>query len=330
MPQRIRPALLLIAAGLVLATGGCGGGSPSTLDPHGSSSSRVAGLWWLLFWISLAVFTLVVVLIAVAVARRRGADVVARRGGGAWMVVAGGVALPAVVLTAVWVVGLRTMSALGDTGHQDLTVRVIGHEWWWEVHYPGGVATANEIHVPVGQRVRFELSSADVIHSFWVPQLGPKTDLIPGMTNVTWFQARRAGTFRGQCAEYCGLQHANMAVLVTAEAPAAFDRWLSGQRQAVATPSDAVAARGLDTVVRNSCAACHTLRGTTAAGKVGPDLTHLGSRQTLGAGVLANNPGNLGGWIIDSQSIKPGNHMPPQQLTPEQLQAVIRYFETQR
>jgi cytochrome c oxidase subunit 2 len=121
-----------------------------------------------------------------------------------------------------------------------------------------------------------------------------------------------------------------MAVLVTAEAPAAFDRWLSGQRQAVATPSDAVAARGLDTVVRNSCAACHTLRGTTAAGKVGPDLTHLGSRQTLGAGVLANNPGNLGGWIIDSQSIKPGNHMPPQQLTPEQLQAVIRYFETQR
>ena len=330
VPRRIRP-LLLLAVGVAVQVGGCGRQSPSTLDPHGPSSGRVAGLWWLLFWLALAVFTLVALLILVAVARRRGADVVARRRGGEWVVIAGGVVLPALVLTAVWGISLRDMSALGDTGRDSLTVRVVGHEWWWEVHYPAeGVVTANEIHIPSGQRVRFELSTADVIHSFWVPQLAPKTDLIAGMTNVTWLEARQPGTYRGQCAEYCGLQHANMAVLVIAEPPAAFQRWLTEQRQAVARPSDPVAARGLETIERNSCAACHTLRGTSANGKVGPDLTHFGSRRTLGAGVLPNTRGNVGGWIIDSQTIKPGNHMPAQQLTPDQLQAVLRYFGTQR
>jgi cytochrome c oxidase subunit 2 len=331
LPRRVHPLLVLLAVALAAQLTGCGGRSPSTLDPHGPSSSRVAGLWWLLFWIALAVFVLVSLLIVVALVRRRGSDVVPRRRGGEWMVVAGGVVLPALVLSAVWGVGLRDMSLLGNDRGDDLTVQVIGHEWWWEVRYPAeGVVTANEIHVPAGQRVRFELSTADVIHSFWVPQLGPKTDLIAGQVNVSSLEARQPGIYRGQCAEYCGLQHANMAVLVVAEPRPAFDRWLDGQRQAVARPSDPVAARGLDTLVRSSCAGCHTLKGTTANGKVGPDLTHFGSRRTLGAGVLPNTRGNQGGWTINSQAIKPGNHMPPQQLTAEQLQAVLRYFETQR
>jgi cytochrome c oxidase subunit 2 len=190
--------------------------------------------------------------------------------------------------------------------------------------------------VPIGRRVKLELTSADVAHSFWVPQLTYKTDLIPGRTNVTWFQAQRPGTyqdaFRGQCAEYCGLQHATMAFLVVAEPEATYDAWVATQQRpatAVAPPGSA-AARGLAVLERDSCASCHTLRGTSAAGGVGPDLTHFGSRRTLGAGAAPNTRGYLGGWIIDAQNLKPGNRMPSQPLEPQELQDVLAYFDSQR
>jgi cytochrome c oxidase subunit 2 len=176
--------------------------------------------------------------------------------------------------------------------------------------------------------VRLRLSSVDVVHSFWVPQLAPKTDLIPGQVNETWLTANRPGTYRGQCAEYCGLQHAQMAILVVAEPPDAFDRWVALQRGPAAVPAGTLATRGRQVLERTSCAACHTVRGTSARGTVGPDLTHVASRQQLGAGAAPNTPGHLGGWIANSQTVKPGNLMPPQPLTPEQLQALIAYLES--
>jgi cytochrome c oxidase subunit 2 len=199
------------------------------------------------------------------------------------------------------------------------------------VRYPeGGIVSANEIHVPVGRPVRLNLTSRDVIHSFWVPQLTVKTDLIPGHTNTTWIQATRPGTYRGQCAEYCGLQHAKMAILVVADPPGTFARWLATEQQPAAAAADPLAARGRLALERNSCAACHTVRGTAATGTVGPDLTHFGGRRTIGAGALANTRGNLGGWIVNSQTVKPGNKMPPQPLTSEELQDLLAYLESLR
>ena len=321
---------LLICTGVGLLLAACSGPSPSTLDPHGPGANRVAGLWWLLFWISAVVFAVVCLLVVAALARRRGdRETLVRRGGGELLIVVGGVVLPAIVLTAVYVVGLRDLRALTVPKGTDLTVEVTGHDWWWEVRYPeDGIVSANEIHVPVGRPVRLILTSRDVIHSFWVPQLTVKTDLIPGHTNTTWIQATRPGTYRGQCAEYCGLQHAKMAILVVADPPGTFARWLATEQQPAAAAADPLAARGRLALERNSCAACHTVRGTAASGTVGPDLTHFGGRRTIGAGALANTRGNLGGWIVNSQTVKPGNKMPPQPLSPEELQDLLAYLES--
>ena len=323
-----RRLLLCIGVGLVVAA--CSGPSPSALDPQGPGATRVARLWWLLFWISAAVFTVVSLLVVAALARRRGSrDILVRRGGGESLIVIGGVLIPAVVLTAVYVVGLRDLRAFTVPARTDLTVEVTGHDWWWEVRYPDhGVVSANEIHLPVGRPVRLVLTSRDVIHSFWVPQLTVKTDLIPGHTNTTWIQASKPGTYRGQCAEYCGLQHAKMAILVVADPPDAFAHWLATEQQPAAAAADPLAARGRLALERNSCAACHTVRGTTAGGTLGPDLTHFGGRRTIGAGTLPNTRGNLGGWIVNSQTVKPGNRMPPQPLTPDELQALLAYLES--
>jgi cytochrome c oxidase subunit 2 len=323
-----RRLLLCTFAGVLLAA--CGGPSPSALDPEGPGAARVARLWWLLFWISAAVFTVVLLLVVAALARRRGTrEELVRRGGGELLIVVGGVIVPAIVLTAVYVVGLRDLRALTVPQGTDLTVEVTGHDWWWEVRYPReGIVSANEIHVPVGRPVRLVLTSGDVIHSFWVPQLTVKTDLIPGHTNTTWIQASSPGTYRGQCAEYCGLQHAKMAILVVAEPADAYASWLAAERRPAVAVGDPMAARGRLALERNSCAACHTVSGTAATGTLGPDLTHFGGRRTIGAGALANTRGNLGGWIVNSQTVKPGNKMPPQPLTPEELQALLAYLES--
>jgi cytochrome c oxidase subunit 2 len=320
---------LILTAGFGLQLAGCGGGSPSTLDSQGPGASRVESLWWLMFWISVAVFVVVTALLLWAVARRRQADTRVLEGGDR-LVVIGGVIVPTLVLTGVYLVGLRDLAALSaPPSEADVTVEVVGHDWWWEVRYPEyGFTTANEIHVPAGRPVRLRLSSADVVHSFWVPQLMPKTDLIPGQTNETWLVADRPGTYRGQCAEYCGLQHALMAILVVAEEPGAFDGWVALQRQPAAEPVGTMATRGRQVLESTSCAACHTVRGTSASGTAGPDLTHFASRRQLGAGAAPNTPGHLGGWIANSQTIKPGNLMPPQPLTPDQLQALIAYLDT--
>ena len=204
-----------------------------------------------------------------------------------------------------------------------------GADWFWRISYPdSGVVTANEIVVPVGVPVEVGLESTDVIHSFWVPQLTGKTDLIPGNHNSTHFTASRAGTYRGQCAEFCGLQHANMAFFVRAVPERDFEAWIDARRAAPAAPTAAELVQGRRAFETLSCAGCHTVAGTTAQGQVGPDLTDVGSRQTLGAGVIENSPDAMRQWITDSQAIKPGNLMPPIQLTPEQADQVVAYLES--
>jgi cytochrome c oxidase subunit 2 len=214
-----------------------------------------------------------------------------------------------------------------------LRIDVTGNQWWWDVQYENPVAglrvtTANEIHIPVGRPIAFNLFSNDVIHSFWIPNLQGKIDLVPGRRNELWLQADKAGVYRGQCAEYCGLQHAKMALVVVAEAPDDFERWLAANRAPAAAPVTPEQQRGKDVVEKGPCAMCHNITGTLAGGRTAPDLTHIASRSTLGAGAIPNMHGYLAGWITDPQAIKPGNRMPPPGLSSDELQAVLAYLET--
>jgi cytochrome c oxidase subunit II len=223
----------------------------------------------------------------------------------------------------------RALAALSTS--QPLKIKVTGHQWWWDVEYEATVpsqmvTTANELHIPVGRPVLLELTSHDVIHSFWVPNLHGKKDLIPGYVTTLWIQADQPGVFRGQCAEFCGHQHAHMALLVIAEPPEAFAAWREAQQHPAGAPSDALQQRGQEVFLSSACVLCHTIRGTPAGAKAAPDLTHLASRQMLAAGTLYNTPGHLAGWIVDAQQLKPGNKMPPNSLTGSDLQALLAYL----
>jgi cytochrome c oxidase subunit 2 len=215
---------------------------------------------------------------------------------------------------------------------ETLQVRVTAHQWWWRIAYRNPVTgdwieTANELHLPVDRTTRIELGSADVIHSFWVPNVAGKMDVIPGHANAIDLTPRQLGWFRGQCAEFCGAQHARMAFDVKIETSNDFDRWLRTQAEPVRPPIDAVEARGMEIVTTGACAMCHVLRGTSAAGRAGPDLTHVGSRRTLAAGTLPMNRGNLEGWIAQPQALKPGTMMPAISLGPSDADAVAHYLE---
>ena len=231
-------------------------------------------------------------------------------------------ALPTLVLAVVFVLMLGTMAEIGGAGVEPgLRVRVVGHQWWWEFGY-GAVTTANELHIPVETAVELDLTSTDVIHSFWVPELGGKSDMLPGTTNHLRLFARRAGVYEGQCSEFCGIEHAWMRIRVVAESQADFDRWLAAQGQSAA-------ARGGDgerIFLANICVNCHTIRGTTAAGAAGPDLTHSGARTTLGAGVLPNDVARMRAWMADPQQYKPGALMPRVPLSDPELDALAAYL----
>jgi cytochrome c oxidase subunit 2 len=224
----------------------------------------------------------------------------------------------------------RTLSPIPSK--HPLTIEVAGHQWWWEATYAdtsphGRFTTANELHIPVGEPVLFLLEARDVIHSIWVPNLAGKKDLVPGYTQSFWFQADTAGIYRGQCAEFCGTQHAQMAMFIVAEPRAKFDAWVVSQREPAKPPANESARRGKDVFVTSSCAMCHSIEGTEAGSKVGPDLTHLASRSTIAAGSLPNTRGALAGWIADAQSIKPGVKMPPNTLAPQDLDALLTYLQ---
>jgi cytochrome c oxidase subunit 2 len=226
-----------------------------------------------------------------------------------------------------------TLAAIaGPPAHPGLIIDVTARQWWWEVQYnssrpPDNFVTANEIHIPVGVPVLVRLHGVDVIHSFWVPKLSGKTDVIPGQTNLSWMQADRPGRYLGQCSEYCGLQHAHMQFEVVAEPQADFNNWQILQRQQASPPVTPEQTRGL-ALVEYRCGLCHAVRGTVAGAISAPDLTHLMSRRTLAAGTLVNNPGNLVGWIQNPQNIKPGNLMPNQFLSAQQLSDALVYLES--
>jgi cytochrome c oxidase subunit II len=244
------------------------------------------------------------------------------------------VAAAVVGLLSLLVADVFTSRAMARLPLKDaINIELFGHQWWWEARYRHGdpskdFTTANELHIPVGRPVVITLLSNDVIHSLWVPNLHGKRDLIPGRTAILRLQADKPGTYRGQCAEFCGLEHAMMALLVTAEPSANYEAWAAHQNQPAATPTDPVAMRGQEVFTSKTCVMCHTIGGTQAQGRFGPNLTHLASRQTIAAGMFPNNRGHLGGWIADPQSLKPGVNMPANALEPDDLQALLTYLET--
>ncbi len=318
-----------------MAAEGTAGWPPPVLDPAGPYANSVSLLSWVLFAMAAAVTLIVLVALWVAI---RGSEKTRKRLGGQKAVLIGGVAFPVVVLTALLVWGLSlTRDLTAPITGDEMRVRVTGEMWWWRVDYLDAagapmLADANELHIPVGQPVVLELESADVIHSFWVPRLSGKLDMIPGRTNLLRIQADEPGVFGGQCAEYCGGPHALMGFVVVAHAPEEFALLIAERRTppTLLPPTEEVA-RGAELFRSTGCAACHRVAGSDANGLAGPDLSHVGSRRTLGAGIIPNNRGTMIGWIANSQAIKPGNRMPPYAvLSAEELRAIAAYLETQR
>jgi cytochrome c oxidase subunit II len=311
----------------------------SVLAPSGTQASSIHGLWMLMLSVTTAVFVAVLIGVAMAVVRgtrNRTAERQATSDSALGRAVGVAVGLSVVILLMLLTASVWTGRAIASLrASSAVTIEITGHQWWWEIQYEEGTAarrvvTANEIHIPSGRPIALKVTSRDVIHSFWVPNLQGKRDLIPGYTTAIWLQADRRGTFRGQCAEFCGLQHAHMAIDVVAESDEDFESWLSAMRQPSRSPPGAVERDGQEVFMRSRCATCHTIRGTDAAGQVAPDLTHLATRRTLGAGTVPNTPEHLAGWIRDPQRVKPGNQMPPTPLSHEDLQSLVAYLRTLR
>jgi len=331
----------LMSIGLVFPTALAYADTPmSYLRTYGPAADPVTRLGWGLGAISLVVTLIIAVLLLVALLRPRAQATYDERGrlgvrrdegGLSWIFVGVGVSTVVLLIATAWT--LVTLSAVAaPTSPGALTLRITGNQWWWAVSYREAEPalsfnTANEIHIPVGQPVRIELSTSDVIHSFWIPQLAGKTDIIPGQTNVAWLQADQPGVYRGRCGEYCGMQHAGMALDVIADQPEAFRAWLDAQARPAAVPAPGPVADGAE-IFLSRCSVCHTVRGTQAGGIVGPDLTHVMSRQTLAAGLLPNDAGNLARWIVDPQGAKPGCRMPNLGLAADEVGGLLAYVQT--
>jgi cytochrome c oxidase subunit II len=334
---------LIGAANVLLA--GCATHHQSVVDAAGPQAGRIEGLFWFFTYLLAAIFLIVIVMLLGTLLRgHRGIEQEPLEG-----VHAPSTAterklhrnvLAATIVTVLILIGLLVSSvstgkALSSMGARKdgMAVEVIGNQWWWYARYRSDIAdrtltTANEIHIPVGRPVMIRGTSNDVIHSFWVPNLNGKIDFIPSRVNTQWIVADRPGRFRGQCAEFCGIQHAHMALWVIAESPDQFEAWMNAQLKPATTPADPDLLHGQQVFLNHACVFCHTIAGPTAQGSVGPDLTHVGSRSTIAAGTLPNTKGNLGGWIVDPQNIKPGNHMATVDLSPDDLQSLLDYLES--
>jgi cytochrome c oxidase subunit 2 len=318
-----------------LALTGCTGWQ-SAIDVHGASAISLKHLIVLIVATCSVVWALVMVALMVALWRRRETRdspmaLDPRRQRRMRLAVGGAVAATVIIISAFTVSSFFTTRELTVAGNDDLTIKVRGLQWWWGVEYFGSkpdlrFETANEIHIPVGRNVRVQLEGLDVIHSFWVPSLAGKQDLIPGRPNEITIRAERPGVYRGQCAEFCGLQHAHMAFFVVAEEQPAFEAWTALQRDNAVASSDAEVIAGQRVFLSRQCAACHAIRGTAANGKTGPDLTHVGGRKYIAAGLLETTRGSLAAWIADPQTLKPGNNMPMVPLAAEELRSVSAYL----
>lgn len=311
----------------------------STLNAHGPAAQQLANLSWFMTILFLVVTLIMWVLIAWGIKRRRGTlaehapiDI---GGGQAWIAI-GGLAIPLIVLTIIFVWGLQLLAAFPIHGHHHHPMKpeilITGHQWWWQIQYLNDspdkeFTTANEIHIPVNRPINIEFHSDDVIHSFWIPALHGKVDLIPGHTNFMHVEASQPGSYVGQCAEYCGAQHAHMRLLLVAQEPEEYAAWLDQQRKPASEPKSPDAIAGQQTFLAGPCSLCHQIRGTVAGGRVAPDLTHLASRQLIAANSFPNNDAYLEAWITHAQSLKPQAQMPDlTQFNGQQLRELVAYL----
>ncbi|HVB97656.1 MAG TPA: cytochrome c oxidase subunit II [Chloroflexota bacterium] len=340
MGFRIRPPkglafLLLIIAVLVLFLTGCASNDPqNALTPVGPVGQMEAGLFTTIFWIAVVVFIIVEALLLYTVfrfRRRPGNDGMPAQTHGNTALELTWTIIPVLILVGIAVPTLTTIASASNipTGPNALKVGVVGHQWWWEFDYPSqGVVTADELHLPVGTKVALTIQSADVIHSFWVPKLGGKMQAIPNQVNQMWLQADEIGTFDGQCYQLCGTSHANMRFKVIVQSQADFDKWMADQKTVPAKPTAAEIAKGYQVFTTGPCVGCHTIEGTDAKAKIGPNLTHFGSRTTIAGAIMENNPQNLAKWLEDPPAVKPGSLMPNYHLTKDQVTALVAYLES--
>ena len=318
-----------ISVALLLgALAGCEG-QQSALDPAGRGAQSIAALFWWLAGGALVIW-LIVMGIAFYATRMQPREHSIRSA--RWLIIGGGVIFPVVVLTGLLIYGLTLMPQLSSAENVSLRIDVSGEQWWWRVRYRSEageqIELANEIRLPVGERVAFSLTSPDVIHSFWIPSLGGKVDMIPGRTNQLVLEPTRTGTFRGACAEYCGASHALMNFPVVVMPREDFDRWLAGQTEPARTPTTELQRAGQRSFLANGCGACHQVRGTEADGTIGPDLTHVGSRLSLAAGTLPADVDAFARWIGHTGAIKPDVRMPAFGMLPEaELNAMAHYLK---
>jgi cytochrome c oxidase subunit 2 len=337
---------MLLVSGLASASSlfaSCGG-HQSAVDAAGIQARYLEDLWWLFFWVCAAVWVMVMAVLLTALFRNKRAgsgskpDLVrdSARETRAGYTVKGAVAVTLVVLFILMFISFRAGRAI-DTLSQaqgPLHIRVTGQQWWWQVEYlddhqpSNNVVAGNEIHIPVGRPVRVDLVSHDVIHSFWLPNLHGKKDLIPNYPTTIYFQADKPGIYWGQCAEFCGYEHAKMRLMVTAESPDEFNAWYASARQPSVRPATDLQRHGQEIFLTSVCAQCHTISGTPAAGRVGPNLTHVASRQYIASGSLDNTQDHLRSWITDPQAIKPGIKMPMNTFSEEDLEALVSYLES--
>ena len=338
-----RSRLVLVAFGSLLFLCSCGRtGIQNAINPAGPNAANLNRLWWLMFWVCTAVYVLVMIAVFIAIRKgTRKSDLnpvlnpspeTERRKRNA---VVSAVVVTTAILFFFLIYSYSTGRALtADLAHKNgLSIEVTGHQWWWEVRYNDVDAsnmftTANEIHIPVGVPVLFTLRGGDVIHSFWVPNLAGKKDLIPGKISTMWLQADKPGVYRGQCAEYCGLQHARMAFWIVAEPQDQFNAWRQNAVQAAAPPSTDSQRYGQQVFLSAPCVMCHAINGTPAGSNFGPNLTHVGSRNTIAAATLSNTREHLTRWIVDSQQFKPGNKMPANNLGQKELDALVDYLQS--
>jgi cytochrome c oxidase subunit II len=331
MPRLPARALPLVVPAIALA--GCGG-NENTLEPKSPPERAISHLWW---WTTAGAaigFTVVCGLLLLGWFRRNRSGLPFGGGdrAGTALVIGLGIVVPVIVLSLLFfwsdTVVLRSTAAPNPKSTR-MTVRVIGRQWWWEVRYDGSKAvTANEIHIPVGVPVEVVGTTADVIHSFWIPELNRKIDLIPGRSNRVLLQADEPGVYKGECSEFCGIQHAHMTATVVAQPPEAFRAWLANMAKPARAPAGAQARRGREAFLADGCGACHQIRGTPAHADVGPDLTHLRTRMMLAAGTIPNDTAHLAAWIADPQHSKPGNRMPALDLGGTDFAAILAYLET--
>ncbi|GIL16144.1 MAG: cytochrome c oxidase subunit II [Chloroflexota bacterium] len=315
---------------------GCAATPQDILSPFSPAAQLTADLFHLVFWISVVIFIFVEGMLIFFVFRyqRRRADEYPEQNHGNTKLEITWTAIPALLLLGVFGLTIHVMGQVGPQfpPGQGIPIRVVGHQWWWEVQYNDGkVKYATDIHIPAGQVVHVELKSDNVIHSFWIPSLMGKTDVVPGYTNTTWLYTDKVGSYSGQCAEFCGAQHANMLFRVIVQSPADFEAWLNNVQAPAAEPApNSEAARGKEIFLnpKTTCIGCHAIQGTTAVGVTGPDLTHVASRTCIAGCLLEFDHANLVKWLSNPQAVKPGTIMKIPQLTPDDVNALVAYLET--